>query len=67
MAKKLGFFGKITKFFKQVKSELKKVNWPNKEEITSNTLVVLVTVIALIAFIGLIDLTLANIITPLIT
>ena len=67
MAKELGFFGKITKFFKQVKSELKKVNWPNKEEITSNTLVVLVTVIALIAFIGLIDLTLANIITPLIT
>ena len=67
MAKELGFFGKITKFFKQVKSELKKVNWPNKEEITSNTIVVLVTVIALIAFIGLIDLTLANIITPLIT
>ena len=67
MAKELGFFGKISKFFKQVKSELKKVNWPNKEEITSNTLVVLVTVIALITFIGLIDLTLANIITPLIT
>jgi preprotein translocase subunit SecE len=67
MAKELGFFGKIAKFFKQVKSELKKVNWPNKEEITSNTIVVLVTVIALIAFIGLIDLTLANIITPLIT
>ncbi|ODS50569.1 MAG: preprotein translocase subunit SecE [Halanaerobium sp. 4-GBenrich] len=67
MAKKLGFFGKITKFFKSVKSELKKVNWPNKEEITSNTLVVIVTVIALITFIGLIDLTLANIITPLIS
>ena len=67
MAKELGFFGKIAKFFKQVKSELKKVNWPNKEEITSNTLVVLVTVIALIAFIGIIDLTLANIITPLIS
>ncbi len=67
MAKELGFFGKIAKFFKQVRSELKKVNWPNRKEITSNTLVVLVTVIALIAFIGLIDLTLANIITPLIT
>lgn len=67
MAKELGFFGKIAKFFKQVKSELKKVNWPNKEEITSNTLVVIVTVIALIAFIGIIDLTLANIITPLIS
>ena len=67
MAKELGFFGKVSKFFKSVKSELKKVNWPNKEEITSNTLVVIVTVIALIAFIGIIDLTLANIITPLIS
>jgi len=67
MAKELGFFGKISKFIKQVRSELKKVNWPNKKEITSNTLVVLVTVTVLIAFIGLIDLTLANIITPLIT
>ncbi|MGM0601927.1 MAG: preprotein translocase subunit SecE [Bacillota bacterium] len=63
---KTGFFGKITKFFRQVKSELKKVNWPNKEEVASNTLVVLVTVISLIAFIGVIDLLLANIITPLI-
>ncbi|MGM0500565.1 MAG: preprotein translocase subunit SecE [Bacillota bacterium] len=67
MAKELGFFGKIAKFIKSVRSELKKVNWPNKEEITSNTLVVIVTVIALITFIGLIDLTLANIITPLIS
>ncbi len=67
MAKELGFFGKIAKFFKSVKSELKKVNWPNKEEITSNTLVVIVTVIALISFIGIIDLALANIITPLIS
>ncbi|SFM07490.1 preprotein translocase subunit SecE [Halanaerobium salsuginis] len=67
MAKKLGFFGKIAKFFKQVKSEMKKVNWPNKEEITSNTIVVIITVVALIAFIGIIDLALANIITPLIS
>ncbi|MCC3145097.1 preprotein translocase subunit SecE [Halanaerobium sp. Z-7514] len=67
MAKELGFFGKITKFIKQVRGELKKVNWPNKKELTSNTLVVILTVIALIIFIGIIDLTLANIITPLIT
>ncbi len=63
---KTGFFSKITKFFRQVRSELKKVNWPNKEEVASNTLVVLVTVISLIAFIGVLDLLLANIITPLI-
>ncbi len=60
------FFGKIVKFFRQVKGELKKVNWPNREELTSNTLVVLVTVIVLIAFIGIIDFVLANILTPFI-
>ncbi|RCW40307.1 MULTISPECIES: preprotein translocase subunit SecE [unclassified Halanaerobium] len=63
---KTGFFSKIAKFFRQVKSELKKVNWPNREEVASNTLVVLVTVISLIVFIGVLDLLLANIITPLI-
>lgn len=63
---KIGFLGKIVKFFRQVKAELKKVNWPNQEEISSNTLVVIVTVITLIAFIGVIDLAFTNIITPLI-
>ncbi len=62
----LGFFGKIGKFFRQVKAELKKVNWPNREELTSYTTVVIVTVIALIAFIGVIDVLLTQIITPLI-
>lgn len=59
-------FGKISKFFKQVKGELKKVHWPSKNELSSYTLVVLITVASLIAFIGVIDLALTNIITPLI-
>jgi len=63
---KLGFFGRIGKFFRQVRAELKKVNWPNREELTSYTTVVIITVIALIAFIGVIDLLLTQLITPLI-
>ena len=59
-------FGKIGKFFKQVKNEMKKVHWPNKNELSSYTLVVVITVVALIAFIGVIDVALTNIITPLI-
>lgn len=31
------------RFFKSVRSELKKVIWPNKEELTSYTSIVLVT------------------------
>ena len=42
-AKKSG--NKFTKFFKEVKSELKKVVWPSKKQITKNTLVVIIAVI----------------------
>ncbi|HKL76250.1 MAG TPA: preprotein translocase subunit SecE [Halanaerobiales bacterium] len=59
-------FGKIAKFFKQVKGEMKKVHWPNKNELSSYTLIVVITVVSLIAFIGVIDVALTNIITPLI-
>ena len=32
---------KATKFFKEIKSELKKVTWPTKEQLFHNTLVIL--------------------------
>lgn len=63
---KNGFFGKIGGFFRKVKAELKKVNWPNRNELSSYTVVVLITVVSLIIFIGVIDVIVANIITPLI-
>ena len=63
---KLGFLGKIGGFFKKVRLELKKVNWPNREDLQSYTIVVLITVAALITFIGVIDVVLTNIITPFI-
>lgn len=62
----LGFFGKIARFFRNVKAELKKVNWPNRSELSSNTVVVVVTVLALIVFIGVVDLILTKSITPFI-
>lgn len=61
-----GIFGKIGGFLKNVKMELKKVNWPNTNELSSYTLVVLITVIVLISFIGVVDLIFSSIITPLI-
>ena len=38
------FFGKCAKFFRDTKSELKKVVWPSKQDVKTNTIVVLVTV-----------------------
>ena len=34
----------FSKFIKGVRSELKKVNWPNKKELTNNSVVVVITV-----------------------
>ena len=41
--KKLGFFQRIGKWFRELKSELKKVVWPTKKELGSFTAVVLAT------------------------
>lgn len=61
-----GALEKMTKFFREVKAELKKVNWPNKKEMVSYTMVVVVTVLLVAAFIGLIDFGVSNIIRPII-
>lgn len=39
------FFAGAAKFFRDTKSELKKVVWPSREETKKNTIVVLVVVI----------------------
>jgi preprotein translocase subunit SecE len=44
MSEKKNPFAKIPKFLKEVRSELKKVTWPTKDETKSYTSVVLVTV-----------------------
>ena len=38
-------------FLKEVRQELKKVNWPTREELTAYTVVVLVSVVVLTSFV----------------
>ena len=38
------FGARVSKFFRDTKSELKKVVWPSKADVKANTIVVLVTV-----------------------
>ena len=38
------FGARVSKFFRDTKSELKKVVWPSKADIKTNTIVVLITV-----------------------
>ncbi|BEP30142.1 preprotein translocase subunit SecE [Helicovermis profundi] len=44
------------KFFKGIKSELKKVNWPNRKEVINNTVVVLTVCVLTSVAIGVLDL-----------
>lgn len=46
---------KIIQFFKDSYAELKKVQWPSREEVGSNTKVVLVSVLIFAAVFGIVD------------
>ncbi len=49
------FFKRVGKFLHEVKVELKKVNWPNKREISVFTGIVLSTVFVIGAFFWVLD------------
>ena len=53
---KPGFFEKIKKFFKNLKSEFKKIVWPNRSQLVKQTIAVLLISLLLGAFIWLVDL-----------
>jgi len=53
---------KVKEFFKEVKTEVKKVVFPTKEELIGSTWVVIITVIIISLFLGIIDLGLSKIV-----
>ena len=59
-AKKANWFkrtwGKIAKYFRELKSELKKVGWPTPKQLLKNTLVVIACVLVVGVFIWTFDL-----------
>ena len=57
---------KAAGFITEVKTELKKVSWPPRDELISSTLVVLITVGILSLFVGICDLVFSRIINLLI-
>lgn len=59
-------FDKIKIFFTEVKTELKKVIFPGREEVIGSTKVVLVLVFITAFFLGVIDLFLTKIIESII-
>lgn len=57
--KKPGFFKKAGKFFKDLKSEAKKVVWPSKKQVLNNTGVVIAMIVIVGVFIGCLDMVFA--------
>ncbi|MCL1857823.1 MAG: preprotein translocase subunit SecE [Oscillospiraceae bacterium] len=51
---KLG--ARIKKFFKDYRSEMKKIVWPTRPQVIQNTGVVLIAIIFIAAIVGLLDL-----------
>lgn len=54
-AKKQSKFSRIKKWFRELRSELKKVVWPSGRQIVNNTLVVLVCVLIVGVVVCLLD------------
>lgn len=48
--------GKALKFFKETKSEMKKVSWPSKQQLFHNTIVILSFVIIMTVILSVLDL-----------
>ena len=53
---------KITGFYREFKTEMKKVTWPGRKETVSSTAVVIVTVLVIVLFLGLVDYALGRIV-----
>lgn len=53
--KKQGLFARIGKWFREMRSELKKVVWPTGKQVFNNTLIVIVVSVIVGIIVGLLD------------
>ncbi len=61
------FFQKAIEFLTEVKVELKKVTWPTRKQVTGTTIVVIIFVFVVAAFLGLFDFGLAKLVQVVLT
>lgn len=52
---KPALWNKLTKFIREVRSEMRKVSWPNRKELITYTIVVIVTVVIVALFTSVVD------------
>ena len=54
--KKPGMFAGIAGWLREFKSEIKKIVWPDRKQVVNNTIVVIVSILLIGAFVCLLDL-----------
>lgn len=62
VAEKLGLFARVGLFYRQIVSELSKVVWPTRKQLTTYTAVVMVFVTFIIAVVSLFDLVITKLV-----
>ena len=62
VAEKLGLFARVGLFYRQVVSELSKVVWPSRKQLSTYTAVVMVFVTFIIAVVSIFDLVITKIV-----
>ena len=62
VAEKLGLFARVGLFYRQIISELSKVGWPTRKQLSTNTAVVMVFVTFVIAVVSLFDLVITKLV-----
>jgi len=62
VAEKLGLFARVGLFYRQIVSELSKVVWPSRKQLTTYTAVVMVFVTFIIAVVSLFDLVITKLV-----
>jgi preprotein translocase subunit SecE len=58
----VSWWAKSVQFLREAKVELKKVSWPSRKETMASTVVVIVLVIIVSAFLGLVDMGLSSLV-----
>ena len=62
VAEKLGLFARVGLFYRQIVSELAKVVWPTRKQLSTYTAVVLVFVTFVIAVVSIFDLVITKLV-----
>ena len=63
----VGVTRKVSVFFQEFKTEMKKVTWPGRKDTVASTAVVIVTVLVIVAFLGLVDFALGKVVQSILS